>query len=46
MKKSRILENICRFFHVLAQFPLTISKRELDYYHEKMNLEQVICQTA
>ena len=28
-------KNICRLFHVLAQFPFTTSERELDYYHQK-----------
>ena len=31
-------QNICRPFHVFAQFLLTTSESELDYYHQKMNV--------
>ena len=31
-------ENICRLFHVLAQFLLYTSETELDYYKQKINL--------
>ena len=31
-------QNISRLFHVLAQF-LTTSETQLDYYHEKMNVQ-------
>ena len=29
-------QNICRFFHVLAQFLFTASETKLDYYHQKV----------
>ena len=35
---SNFGQNICRLFHVLAQFPLTVSEKELMYYHEKLNV--------
>ena len=31
-------KNICRLFHILAQFPFTISEQKLDYYHQKVNI--------
>ena len=31
-------QNICRLFHVLAQFLFTSSQTELDYYHWKVNV--------
>ena len=31
-------QNICKFFHALAQFPITKSDSELDYYHEEVNV--------
>ena len=31
-------KNLCRLFHILAQFPFTTSKSELDYYHQKVNV--------
>ena len=34
-------QNICRFFHVLAQFLFTASETKLDYYHQKVNVEVV-----
>ena len=36
-KLCNLGQNICRHFHVLAQFLFTISETELDYYHQKMN---------
>ena len=35
---SNLGQNICRLFHVLAQFPFMISEAELDYYHQKVNV--------
>ena len=32
-------QNICRLFHVLAQFLFTSSQTELDYYHWKVNVQ-------
>ena len=31
-------ENICRLFHVLAQFLLYTSETEVDCYNQKMNV--------
>ena len=31
-------QNICRLFHVLAQFLFTISETELEYYHQNMKV--------
>ena len=31
-------QNICSFFHVLAQFLFTTSETEIDYYHQKVNV--------
>ena len=31
-------KNICRLFHILAQFPLAKNERELDYYHQNVNV--------
>ena len=31
-------QSIWRLFHILAQFPLTISEKQLDYYHKKVNV--------
>ena len=31
-------KNFCRTFHILAQFLFTNSERELDYYHQKVNI--------
>ena len=31
-------QNICTLFHILAQFPFTITESALDYYHEKVNV--------
>ena len=31
--------NICRFFHVLAQFLFNTSISELDYYQQKANVQ-------
>ena len=31
-------QNICRLFHVLAQFLFTTSETELDYYHQRVNV--------
>ena len=28
----------CRLFHFLAQFVFTTSEKELDYYHQKVNV--------
>ena len=30
-------KNICRFFHVLTEFPFPKSESELDHYHQMMN---------
>ena len=30
---------MCRLSHALAQFPLTTSETELDYYQQKVNLQ-------
>ena len=35
---SNLGQNICRLFHVLAQFPFMISEAELDYYHQRVNV--------
>ena len=32
-------QSICRFFHVLAQFHFITSEVELDYYHQKVNVQ-------
>ena len=32
-------QNICRLFHFLGQVPFTISETELDYYHQKVNVQ-------
>lgn len=29
---------ICKFYHTLVQFPFITSERELDHYHEKLNI--------
>lgn len=29
----------CNLFYVLAQFPLTISERELEFCHQKLNIQ-------
>ena len=31
-------QNVCKFFHALAQFPFTKSDSELDYCHEEVNV--------
>ena len=31
-------QNVCRLFHILAQFFSTTSKTELNYYYQKVNL--------
>ena len=31
-------KSICRSFHILAQFPFTTNERELDYYHQMVNI--------
>ena len=31
-------QNICKLFHVLAQFLLTTREMELDYYRKKANV--------
>ena len=31
-------QNICRLFHVFAQFLFSTSEAELDYYHQKVNV--------
>ena len=31
-------QKICRLFHVFAQFLLTTSKTELDFYHQKVDV--------
>ena len=31
-------QNVCKFFHALAQFPFTKSDSELDYYHKEVNV--------
>ena len=31
-------KNISRVFHILAQFPLAKNERELDYYHQNVNV--------
>ena len=31
-------QNICRLFHILAQFILTTNETELDYYHHRVNV--------
>ena len=34
------LKNICRLFHILPQqSSLNITERELDYYHQKVNIQ-------
>ena len=35
-------QNICRLFHVLAQFLLTTNQSELDNYHLKLNAQDAI----
>ena len=37
-----ILQNICRLFHVLAQFLFYTSEMELDYYHQKVNVRVIL----
>ena len=37
-RSCNLEQNICRLFHVLAQFLLTASETELDYYHQEMNI--------
>ena len=41
--KPKISDNlekrICRHFHISSQFSLTTSEEELDYYHQKMNVQ-------
>ena len=34
-------QNICRLFHVLAQFLFATSETEPDYYHQKENVSGV-----
>ena len=31
-------KNICRLFHILALFPLAKNEKELDYYHQNVNI--------
>ena len=48
MKKKKfrqLLTNFCRLFRILAQLPFTTSELELDYYHQKVNV-QVATQSA
>ena len=33
------MENIYWLFHILAQVPFTTSERELDHYHQKVNIQ-------
>ena len=33
---NNLEQNICRLFHVLAQFLFTISETELEYYYQKV----------
>ena len=33
-----IMDNICRLYHVLAQFPFTTNETELDYDHQKVSM--------
>ena len=37
--RHNLRQNICRLFHVLAQFLFTTSATELDYYHQRMNAQ-------
>ena len=32
-------KTVCSIFHILAQIPFTTSKRELDFYHQKVNTQ-------
>ena len=32
-------QNICGLFHVISQSIFTTSEIELDYYHQKMNVQ-------
>ena len=31
-------QDICRLFHLLAEFALSTSETELDYYHQEVNV--------
>ena len=33
-------QNIWRLFHVLAQFLFTLSETKLNYYHQKVSLQE------
>ena len=32
-------KNTFRIYHISAQFPFTASKRETDFYHQKVNVQ-------
>ena len=36
-----LVQKICRLFHALAQFLFSISERNLDYYHQEVNVRVV-----
>ena len=35
-------QSICRYFQVLARFPLTACEAELDYYHENVHVPDAL----
>ena len=36
---DNLRQKVRRLFHVLSQFLFTISEMELDYYHQKVNVQ-------
>ena len=34
----QLRKNICKFFHILAQFSFSTSEKELAYYHQRVNV--------